>query len=62
MEDADRALEFYIEKLGFRILVDQAFGPTQRWVELSIPGAETGIWIFTPGGQEDRIGTFANIW
>ncbi len=58
--DQDRALEFYTEKLGFRILTDQQFGPKQRWIELSIPGAETGITLFTPEGHEDRIGTFVN--
>ena len=58
--DQDRALEFYTKKLGFRILTDQQFTPTQRWIELTIPGAETGISLFTPNGQEDRIGTFVN--
>lgn len=58
--DQDRALDFYTEKLGFRILTDQQFSPTQRWIELSIPGATTGIALFTPPGHEDRIGTFAN--
>jgi predicted enzyme related to lactoylglutathione lyase len=58
--DQDRALEFYTRKLGFRILTDQSFSPTQRWIELSIPGAETGIALFTPNGHEDRIGTFVN--
>src|SRR5580692_1223125 len=58
--DQERALEFYTHKLGFRILTDQQFTPTQRWIELSIPGAETGIALFTPEGHEDRIGTFVN--
>jgi predicted enzyme related to lactoylglutathione lyase len=58
--DQDRALEFYTEKLGFRILTDQQFSATQRWIELSIPGAETGVSLFTPEGHEDRIGTFVN--
>ena len=58
--DQDRALAFYTEKLGFRILTDQPFGPNQRWIELSIPGAETGLSLFTPQGHEDRIGTFIN--
>jgi catechol 2,3-dioxygenase-like lactoylglutathione lyase family enzyme len=58
--DQDRALEFYTEKLNFRVLTDQAFGPSQRWIELSVPGAETGIALFTPPGHEDRIGTFVN--
>jgi predicted enzyme related to lactoylglutathione lyase len=60
VRDQDRALRFYTEKLGFRILTDQEFSATQRWIELSIPGAETGIVLFTPDGQEDRIGTFVN--
>jgi predicted enzyme related to lactoylglutathione lyase len=60
VRDQDRALRFYTEKLGFSVQTDQAFSPTQRWIELSIPGAETGIVLFTPEGQEDRIGTFVN--
>jgi predicted enzyme related to lactoylglutathione lyase len=35
-------------------------GPERRWIELSIPGAQTRIVLFTPDGQEDRIGTFFN--
>ncbi|MBV9406203.1 MAG: VOC family protein [Acidobacteriaceae bacterium] len=60
VRDQDRALSFYTEKLGFRVLTDQQFSEKQRWIELSIPGAETGIVLFTPEGQEDRIGTFLN--
>jgi len=60
VQDQDRALQFYTEKLGLRILTDQEFSPTQRWIELSIPGAETGIALFTPEGHENRVGTFVN--
>jgi predicted enzyme related to lactoylglutathione lyase len=60
VKDQDRALGFYTEKLGFRILTDQPFSDKQRWIELSIPGAETGIVLFTPDGHEDRIGTHVN--
>ncbi len=60
VRDQDRALRFYTEKLGFRVLTDQQFSETQPWIELSIPGAETGITLFTPEGHEDRIGTFVN--
>src|SRR5579884_2338784 len=60
VRDQDRALKFYTGKLGFRVLTDQPFSEKQRWIELSIPGAETGIVLFTPEGQEDRIGTFVN--
>ena len=57
--DQDRALAFWTEKMGFKVLTDQPMGK-QRWIELSIPGAQTGVVLFTPEGQEDRIGTFFN--
>jgi predicted enzyme related to lactoylglutathione lyase len=60
VHDQDRALRFYTEKLGFRVLTDQQFSDTQRWIELSIPGAETGLVLFTPEGHESRIGSFVN--
>jgi predicted enzyme related to lactoylglutathione lyase len=47
--------------MGFKVLTDQQFTPTQRWIELTIPGAETGIALFTPEGHEDRIGQFQSI-
>lgn len=58
--DQDRALRFYTEKLGFHVLTDQPMGPGQRWIELGLPGAQTGITLFTPPGHEDRIGGFLN--
>ena len=62
VRDQDRALAFYTEKLGFTIATDQPMGPgQQRWIELKIPGADTGVTLFTPPGQEDRVGTFVNF-
>lgn len=58
--DQDRALAFWTTQLGFRVLTDQPFG-AQRWIEIRIPGAETGIVLFTPEGQEDRIGQFQSL-
>jgi predicted enzyme related to lactoylglutathione lyase len=54
--DQDRALAFYTEKLGFRVATDQPFDGKQRWIELAIPGADTGVVLFRteegpqPGG------------
>jgi len=58
--DQDRALEFWTDKMGFKVQTDQAMGAGGRWIELAIPGAETGIVLHTPEGQDDRIGTFFN--
>ena len=60
VRDQSKALEFYTKKLGFQLLTDQPFG-AQRWIELCVPGAETKVALFTPPGQENRIGTFSNI-
>ena len=59
VSDQERALRFYTEKLGLTVKTDQPMGP-QRWIELEIPGAETGVVLFTPEGQQDRIGSFVN--
>jgi len=61
VRNQDRALEFYTKKLGFSITTDQPFNDTQRWIELKVPGADTGVVLFTPEGHEDRIGTFQSI-
>ncbi len=58
--DQDRALAFYTGKLGFEVLTDQPFDDSQRWIELGIGGSDTRFVLFTPKGQEDRIGTFFN--
>lgn len=58
--DQDRALAFWTEKIGFRVVTDQPMGEGKRWIELSIPGAESGIVLFTPEGHENRIGSFFN--
>ncbi len=61
VRDQDRALAFYTEKLGFRVATDAPFGPDQRWIELSIPRAQTGVVLFTAPGQEQWIGSFMNV-
>jgi predicted enzyme related to lactoylglutathione lyase len=61
VSDQDRALAFYTDKMGFRIQTDKPFDDKQRWIELSIPGAETGVVLFTAKGHEDRIGGFSGI-
>jgi len=61
VRNQDVSLKFYTEKLGFKVATDQPFGENQRWIELLIPGAESGLSLFTPKGHEDRIGGFQSI-
>lgn len=59
--DQNRALDFYTEKLGFTIITDQPFNENQRWIELRVPKAETRVVLFTPPGDEARVGSFMNM-
>jgi len=61
VRDHDRALAFWKDALGLQLVTDQPMGNGQRWIELRIPGAQTGIALFTPAGHEDRIGTFSSL-
>ena len=58
--DQDRAVTFYTEKLGFKVVTDQPMGDQQRWIELRVANSDTRVVLFTPEGQEDRIGTAFN--
>lgn len=61
VRDQDAALEFWTKRVGFKVATDQPFDGAQRWIELLIPGADTRLVLFTPPGQEDRIGGFQPI-
>ena len=54
--DQDRALAFYMEKLGFRLITDQPFGPDRRWIELGIGHSDTRFVLFTPPGEQENVG------
>src|SRR6516225_2521557 len=55
--DQDRALAFYTQKLGFRVLTDQPFDGKQRWIELGIPGSDSNLVLFTTDNDKNRIGS-----
>lgn len=61
VSNQDRALAFYTEKLGMRVVTDAPFNDRQRWIELAIPRAETKLVLFTAPGQEKMMGGFMNI-
>ena len=46
--DTDRAIEFYVDKLGFEKVVDVPMGPDMRWVEVKPPHGETTIALAPP--------------
>jgi catechol 2,3-dioxygenase-like lactoylglutathione lyase family enzyme len=48
VSDQDRALEFYVGKLGLEKRSDTPFGDGNRWVEVAPHGADTRISLVLP--------------
>lgn len=46
VEDQDRALEFYTQKLGFEVRRTLPMGPQACWVEVAPPGAQTSFVLY----------------
>ena len=57
--DQDRALAFYLEKLGFEQRADFRYGDGSRWIEVAPPGAANAIALVPPseGGSPGGDGT-----
>ena len=59
--DTDRAIEFYVDTLGFEKVVDLPMGDAGRWVEVQVAGTPTTIALAPPpegteaGGSETGI-------
>ena len=64
VSDQDRAVAFYVEKLGLEKRVDIPFGNGYRWIEVAPAGAETSIAVVPPppgkptGNTETGIGLY----
>ena len=46
--DQDRALNFYLDKLGFEKRADFPYGEGSRWIEVAPPGAANTIALVPP--------------
>lgn len=75
VDDYDRAIEFFVDALGFELVEDTPSltndGRPKRWVVVRPPGAETGILLARADGQEQsgvvghqfagRVGLFLRV-
>ena len=61
VRDQQKGVEFYRDKLGFKVLRDEPMGENARWIEVAPEGAKPHLVPFTPPGQEGGIGTFSGI-
>src|SRR5262249_5814577 len=54
--DTDRAIDFYVDTLGFEKVVDVPMGPGMRWVEVALPGRKTTIALAPPPQDQEAGG------
>jgi catechol 2,3-dioxygenase-like lactoylglutathione lyase family enzyme len=59
--DTDRAIDFYVGKLGFEKVVDEPMGPGQRWVEVAVSGTPTTIALAPPPQGTEAGGSQTGI-
>jgi catechol 2,3-dioxygenase-like lactoylglutathione lyase family enzyme len=61
VSDTDRALEFYVDTLGFEKVVDVPMGDSGRWVEVSVQGTPTTIALAPPPPGQQAGGAQTGI-
>lgn len=60
VSDQDRAIEFFVEKLGFELRGDTPFGEGDRWVEVGPSGAATTVALVRPR-EGEPVGIMTRI-
>ena len=63
VSDEEKALDFYVNKLGFEKRADEPMGDGLRWIEVAPPGATTRL-VLTRGdgdGSTEKVRKLAGI-
>jgi serine phosphatase RsbU (regulator of sigma subunit)/catechol 2,3-dioxygenase-like lactoylglutathione lyase family enzyme len=57
VRDQDAAIQFYVDKLGFRVVVDHRFADGQRWIEVAPPdgNAHLGLTQLRPEDDVEKL-------
>ena len=63
VSDQDKAREFYVGQLGFRVRKDEDMGPMGRWLEVAPEAAQTAFVLANAAafGKQDRIAASADL-
>jgi hypothetical protein len=60
VRDQERALEFYLSKLGFEKRFDEVLNGNMRWIEVAPPGSPTSVALIAED-EESRAGVNTGI-
>src|SRR6201987_2805139 len=54
VRDQDRSLRFYVDQLGFRLVVDESYDSGDRWVAVAPPDGNTVLALVTPQRKSEE--------
>ena len=61
VSDPDKAIDFFVNKLGFELVSDDQFGEGQRWVQVKTPEGQTSITISKASEFGMTLGNYAGL-
>ena len=53
VDDQEKAIDFWVEQVGFRIQNEESMGPTAKWIEVGPEQAESCLVIYPKSMMED---------
>jgi serine phosphatase RsbU (regulator of sigma subunit) len=56
VRDQERSLRFYLDQLGFRVVVDRSFESGERWVEVAPPDGSANLSLIVPNPGSKECG------
>jgi catechol 2,3-dioxygenase-like lactoylglutathione lyase family enzyme len=60
VDDYDKAIKFYTEKLNFKVVEDTVLSETKRWVLISPPGSEGCRLLLAKAANEEQQSKIGN--
>ena len=58
--DYDEAIEFYIQKLHFRLIEDTVLSETKRWVRIAPPGSSECCLLLAKAATDEQLSRVGN--
>ena len=60
VDDYDRAIDFYTQKLNFKLVEDTVLSESKRWVIISPPGSEGCCLLLAKAANEEQSSRIGN--
>jgi len=60
VDDYDKAIDFYTQKLNFKLVEDKALSESKRWVIISPPGSEGCCLLLAKAANEEQSSRIGN--